>query len=180
MADVAATTALWSRFTGKAELVGAVVTRTGSQDTASSVLRVAAAEIGVTASVAARFPRVASALASRATRATASFARAGRHTAEVVSVAEFAVAETGSVALNEPASDRGACFLSERLWVLVAERDIVATLEHGIQRLQELVRAGARHPLLMTGPSRTADIERVLTIGVHGPRALVIVIVGDA
>jgi L-lactate dehydrogenase complex protein LldG len=31
---------------------------------------------------------------------------------------------------------------------------------------------------LVTGPSRTADIERVLTIGVHGPKRLVIVVVG--
>jgi L-lactate dehydrogenase complex protein LldG len=30
----------------------------------------------------------------------------------------------------------------------------------------------------MSGPSRTADIERVLTIGVHGPKALVIVVIG--
>jgi len=31
----------------------------------------------------------------------------------------------------------------------------------------------------ITGPSRTADIERVLTIGVHGPERLVIVVVDD-
>jgi L-lactate dehydrogenase complex protein LldG len=31
----------------------------------------------------------------------------------------------------------------------------------------------------ITGPSRTADIERVLTIGVHGPERLVIVVVDE-
>lgn len=33
----------------------------------------------------------------------------------------------------------------------------------------------ARYLALITGPSRTADIERVLTIGAHGPERLIIV-----
>ncbi|QGP91615.1 Lactate utilization protein C [Neomoorella glycerini] len=32
---------------------------------------------------------------------------------------------------------------------------------------------------LVTGPSRTADIERSLTIGVHGPERLLIILIGD-
>ena len=32
---------------------------------------------------------------------------------------------------------------------------------------------------MITGPSRTADIERVLTIGVHGPKRLIIILVDD-
>jgi len=31
----------------------------------------------------------------------------------------------------------------------------------------------------ITGPSRTADIERVLTIGVHGPERLIVVVVDE-
>jgi L-lactate dehydrogenase complex protein LldG len=96
--------------------------------------------------------------------------------AEVVAAAEFAVAETGSVCLNEPAPDRGACLLAERLWVLVRTDQIVPTLDAALDRLGELIRAGAPHAILMTGPSRTADIERTLTVGVHGPRAVVIVV----
>jgi L-lactate dehydrogenase complex protein LldG len=170
MAHVTTATPLWARFTAKAELVGAVVMRTGAPEGVASLLRLTAAEFRCTATVGARFPRAARALA----------ATTGEPSADVVAVGEFAVAETGSVALHESAVDRGACFLSERLWLLVAEHDIVATLDEAMQRMRGLVRAGARHPLLMTGPSRTADIERVLTIGVHGPRALVIVVVGNA
>lgn len=157
--------ASWSTFTARAELLGAVVMRAASQDAAVSLLLETAGDFACTRSVADRFPLVA--------------ARASQDTqTEVVAAAEFAVVETGSVAVNEPAEDRGRCFLAERLWLLVDHDALLPDLDAGLQRLGQLIRDGARHPLLMSGPSRTADIERVLTIGVHGPRALAIVIVG--
>lgn len=166
---VEAHASLWSTFTARAELLGAAVMRTSSQETTTSLLRETARTYICTRSASSRFPQVA-----------AHAAPAGATPqAEVVTAAEFAVAETGSVAINEPADERGRCFLAERLWLLVPEHRLVATLDEALQLIGELIRQGAHHPLLMSGPSRTADIERVLTIGVHGPRAVVIVVVAD-
>jgi L-lactate utilization protein LutC len=157
---------LWSIFTAKAELVGAAVLRTATPAAANALLR--EADVRHTAQVARQFPEVA------AGRPVA----AGEPFAEVVSAAEFGVAETGSVAVDEARQDRAACFLAERLWVLVSADQVVPTLDEALLRMRGLVRGGSRHPLLMTGPSRTADIERTLTLGAHGPRALVVVVVG--
>jgi L-lactate dehydrogenase complex protein LldG len=97
-----------------------------------------------------------------------------------VSLAAFGIAETGSVALA--AGDRG-----ERLVgmlpavhvVLLREADLVADLDAAGARLRALTTADPPLPYVsfVTGPSRTADIERVLTIGVQGPRALHVVVV---
>jgi L-lactate dehydrogenase complex protein LldG len=34
--------------------------------------------------------------------------------------------------------------------------------------------------VLVTGPSRTADIEMTLTIGVHGPKEIIVFLVDDS
>ncbi len=165
MAVQAAPIAQWSAFTAKAELSGAAVMRTSNADTATALLVEAARSFTATRSAISRLSQLAKV--------------ASPNQADVVVWGEFGVAETGSVLINEPADDRGRCFLADRLWVLVPESELVATLDAALARIGQLVHGGARHPVLMSGPSRTADIERVLTIGVHGPRALVIVVVGS-
>src|SRR5919197_1317839 len=82
-------------------------------------------------------------------------------------------------AAGEADAGRAACFLAERLWLLVPGDALVATLDDALERVAALVRRGTPYVTLMSGPSRTADIERTLTIGVHGPRELVIVVVGE-
>ncbi len=103
---------------------------------------------------------------------------AGRESGDRVADGLFAVAETGSVAVAWPREERGQALLADRLWLLVPASEIVATLDEALARIETLVRAGRPYVTLMTGPSRTADIERALTVGVHGPGELHVVLVG--
>ena len=52
----------------------------------------------------------------------------------------------------------------------------VELTEAVLARIDALVRAGRPYVTLMTGPSRTADIELTLTLGVHGPGKVIVVI----
>ena len=91
--------------------------------------------------------------------------------------AELGVAETGSVLVCLSNADRSAAMLAEHLWLIVRADAIVDSLEEALARIGALIASGNRYATLMSGPSRTADIERTLTIGVHGPRALTVVLV---
>ena len=94
----------------------------------------------------------------------------------IVCAAELAIAETGSVlvALSQP--ERAAAMLADHLWLTVPAESIVDSLEAALARVGTLIANGRPYVTLMSGPSRTADIERTLTIGVHGPRELTVVI----
>jgi L-lactate dehydrogenase complex protein LldG len=91
-----------------------------------------------------------------------------------VTGANFALADTGSVVLESTdEAVRLASTLPERHFVLLDPVKILADGFAAIPYLRQFREKSPRHFLAyITGPSRTADIERVLTIGVHGPKEL--------
>ncbi len=92
----------------------------------------------------------------------------------------LAVAETGSVLVDEHTlGDRVVTMLCRRLVQVVTTDAIAARLDD----TAEWLRARGGQPgfaSLITGPSRTADIERSLTIGVQGPDAVDVVVLTAA
>ncbi len=85
--------------------------------------------------------------------------------------ATAAVASTGGVLLTGEAAARGALMDARRIVVDVEEASVV-------RFPQELgpALAGDGDALILTGASRTADIEKRIVRGIHGPEALVVVV----
>ncbi|KAA0889031.1 LutC/YkgG family protein [Oryzomonas rubra] len=104
-------------------------------------------------------------------RETAADARIG------ITQAEWALADTGTLVQDQTAVEqRLASSLTDIHIALVPTGNI---LPDKTALLSKIDPRASRYIAFITGPSRTADIERVLTIGVHGPERLVIVCVDD-
>ena len=84
---------------------------------------------------------------------------------------QLAIAETGTLVLDSSAELHRLVSLLPRVHIAVCRADqIVATLGEALARFEE---PGPPPTLtFITGPSRTADIELELVVGVHGPEVL--------
>lgn len=94
---------------------------------------------------------------------------------------DCAIAETGSLVLAGT-SDRGRSLsLLGRVHIAVVREDqIIADLYDLVPRLQELFPDGMPPNVnVITGPSKTADIELSLVVGVHGPGVVHIIMVAS-
>jgi L-lactate dehydrogenase complex protein LldG len=100
-----------------------------------------------------------------------------------VSHAFGGVAESGTLAMiSGPDNPTTLNFLPDNHIVVVSAADVVGDYEAIWLRLREQVGKGSmpRTVNLITGPSRSADIEQTLLLGAHGPRTLHIIVVGEA
>jgi len=93
---------------------------------------------------------------------------------------EVLVAQTGSILVSSRSSGGRALSILPHVHIVVAALDqIVATLADALREATS--RHAGRLPSMLsfiTGPSRTGDIERILVLGAHGPKELVVVLVG--
>lgn len=94
------------------------------------------------------------------------------------------VAETGSVLLASDGRRRCAWIVPPKVVILVASKTLVPDLLDLWTSPRSPASPLAKDPpaamLLVSGPSKTADIEGVLVTGVHGPGTVHVVLVDDA
>ncbi|WP_026782173.1 LutC/YkgG family protein [Pleomorphomonas koreensis] len=98
-----------------------------------------------------------------------------------VSHADAGVAETGTLVLTSgPDNPTTLNFLPDHHIVVVDASTVSGDYETVWADLRRRFGAGAmpRTVNLVTGPSRSADIEETLLLGAHGPRSLHILVVG--
>ena len=93
-----------------------------------------------------------------------------------VTRAALGVAEYGTIVLptgGSPATERSrlAALLPDAHVAIVAAGDLVTTWDDAVAAMHDLPDGPPPTVTFATGPSRTADIELELVLGVHGPRA---------
>ena len=102
-----------------------------------------------------------------------------------ISGANIAIAETGTIVLvtNEGNADLTTTLPPVHIALFGIDK-LVATLDDAVSVLRMLARSGTGQLMTsyvnwITGPSRSADIEQSLAIGVHGPREMHCVIMDN-
>jgi len=113
------------------------------------------------------------------TLVTENFRQQGTNVTAGITGVNFAMADTGSLALESTdEAIRLATTLPEIHFALLDPEKILADSLEAVAPMRQFHQRSPRNYIAyITGPSRTADIERVLTIGVHGPKQLHILLV---
>lgn len=97
-----------------------------------------------------------------------------------ITAARLAIAETGSVLLHEnELNGRSVSLMTQHLVVLCPASALVPSLDEAAPVLREIAHTGPSYATFVTGPSRTADIERELAVGVQGPGELHVIFLTD-
>jgi L-lactate dehydrogenase complex protein LldG len=98
-----------------------------------------------------------------------------------VTAAVAALADTGTIVVaSGPQGAQDASLLPGAHVAVLSTQDIFPSLTDWLERGGRSLLAERSSVTLITGPSRTADIEMTLTIGVHGPSRLIVMVCDGA
>ena len=90
-----------------------------------------------------------------------------------------AIAETGAIVLWTDASEPRTLSLVPPVHIAVLKADQIYNSFCEIIQAQNWTAGMPTNALLISGPSKTADIEMTLAFGVHGPKELIVLILKD-
>ncbi|MDI9401982.1 MAG: LutC/YkgG family protein [Limisphaerales bacterium] len=96
-----------------------------------------------------------------------------------ITLCDALIAQTGSLLLNSRTSGgRALSILPPHHIVLATPEQLLPDLPSAFELIQGKYQDDYPSMLsLVTGPSRTGDIERILVLGAHGPRKLTVILV---
>ncbi len=94
-----------------------------------------------------------------------------------ITLCEALVAQTGSILVSAANGGRQATVIAPVHIVFARLSQLVPDLEAAFARVYEQgIASRNSYVCLITGSSRTADIEKILIMGAHGPRRLIVVL----
>jgi L-lactate dehydrogenase complex protein LldG len=110
----------------------------------------------------------------------ASFSRGAAASADFgITSADYALADTGSlIFLSESAESRLISLLPPHHIAVIPQDRILAGLDQLFERVPRPAE-NSSSMVIVTGPSRTGDIEMRLVRGVHGPGEVTVIIIQD-
>lgn len=92
-----------------------------------------------------------------------------------ITFCELGISRTGTIVLFIGSENPRAFSLLPPIHIAFLKKgNIVSDLEDALLYLKERKISGSFY--FITGPSRTADIEQTLTLGVHGPKELILIL----
>lgn len=96
-----------------------------------------------------------------------------------ITTCELLIARTGSIMVSAAQSSGRSIPVFSPVHIVVAYvNQLVFDIKDGLVKLKEKYTEGLPSMIsLQTGPSRTADIEKTLVVGVHGPREVYVFLV---
>ena len=99
---------------------------------------------------------------------------------DVVSVSDAIciIAESGTIVMaSSPDTSSTHAFLPENHIVVVNSGQVVRHLDDALRIAESNIKNTSRGVHLITGPSKTADVEQTIQYGAHGPRRLHAIII---